>query len=91
MPQKSMAQVTYTYTGQPLTTCFELNVEVACTSISRVSGSFTVPAPLGANAAVSITPEAFTFTDGFLIFTANNTASNPNFQIFTDSSGAISQ
>ena len=79
------ASATYTYTGSPFT-----NFYFGWSGGTSVTGSMTLSAPLGDNLNLaSVTPIAFSFTDGDDTITNLNTNPGTQFLFSTDSSGAI--
>lgn len=81
----SWSSVKYSYTGNAFTTFFGPS---SCPPECRLTGSFTVAAPLGPNFNGFFTPAAFSFTDGLVtINQANMTSSAPG--VITDASGSI--
>src|ERR1700726_686907 len=82
------APVTYTYTGNPFTTD---TGTYTCPPECSFSGSFTVSSPLaGSLSYASITPTAFSFTDGNTTWNVADTiAAQDFFLISTNPAGAI--
>ena len=60
----------------------------ACPPVCSIKGSFTVAAPLAANANYNFTPLYFSFTDGLTTFTPSS-ATGFAFGVVTDSFGQI--
>jgi hypothetical protein len=85
----SSADVIYTYEGA----LFEDFWSSSCPPVCRISGYFTLAAPLPPDASVSVTPLDFSFTDGLGTVNAANSTPGPygatSFWLLTDSSGAI--
>ena len=80
----AQADTIYTYTGNPFTVFSGLDV---CPPVCNISGSFTLASPLAANLPFgTITPTAFSFTDGSITITGGG----PRFEVATNSSGDIS-
>lgn len=81
------ADAIYTYTGNPFTTFVGV---FACPPECRVTGEITLAQPLSANLSpVAITPIAFSFTDGNVALTNNNTTQALFRFISTNSTGNI--
>jgi hypothetical protein len=78
------ADTVYTYTGNPFTAFSGVDV---CPPVCNISGSFTLASPLATNLPFgTITPTAFSFTDGSITLTGGVS----RFEVATDSSGDIS-
>ena len=76
---------TYQYTGNPFT-----NVEGAYTTSDFVSGTVTLAGPLAPNMALtSVSPTAFTFSDGMQTFTNLTPSVDFSFAFATGPTGAI--
>src|SRR6516164_9283474 len=84
------ADTIYKYTGNPFDS-FPGNF--ACPPVCKITGSFTLAQPLTANLAfVTISPKFFSFTDGDVTLTPNNSFPfifQPFTEFSTDSTGAI--
>jgi hypothetical protein len=80
------ADTQYTYTGNQFTNFSGFT----CPSHCAISASFTVPLPLGDNFSGVVTPTSFSFTDGSFTLSSGEPGVTEFFDIFTDSSGAIS-
>jgi YVTN family beta-propeller protein len=76
---------TYTYVGNAYN---QFGGAFACPPVCRIKGSFTVAAPLAANANYYFTPLYFSFTDGLTTFTPSNVTGSA-FGVVTDSSSQI--
>ena len=74
------ADTTYTYTGAPF---FEFGAAV-CPPTCNITGSFTLPTPLPANASATI--KTFAFSAGPYIFTS---LTNGPFGVSTNAAGVI--
>ena len=71
-PSAARADSVYLYTGHPFTSFFGV---YECPPVCEITGSFTLPNALAANAPFhSINPSSYEFTDGLNIF--NNTDSS---------------
>jgi hypothetical protein len=82
------ADAIYTYSGNDFTV-FE-NPSLLPAGVVALSGSMTLPAPLGSNFSGNVTPTAFSFTDGATTLTqVNAPLANDLFSFTTNSSGAI--
>jgi RHS repeat-associated protein len=83
------AQTTYTYSGLPFNECAWL-CTLPCPYICAINGSFTVAQTIPANQAnISITPQSYSFTDGYTFITNVNVIGS-SFQNFaTDGNGRI--
>lgn len=77
--------VTYTYTGYSFTSF----VGLTCPPDCAISGSFTVPSPLGDSFNGVVNPANFKFTDGNVVISESSPLIYSNFGITTDSHGAI--
>jgi hypothetical protein len=75
----------YTYTGLPFTV-----ISGAPSGVSARTGSFTLSNPLGANFCCVVTPLSYSFTDGATSMTQANSVFNPQLQINTGTTGALS-
>ena len=87
LPTSSRADVVYTYTGNVFTTVIPNAVTNPYTSTDSVTGYFVLTAALGNNSDPSITPVAFSFSDGVNTITNLNAASS-TFVININSTGA---
>jgi hypothetical protein len=76
------ADYTYTYTGQPFTNFYDLS----CPPVCSVTGSITVPSPLALYTYTQ--PESYSFTDGSVTWTQNN-SEWPGGVLESNGSGAI--
>jgi hypothetical protein len=81
----SFADTTYTYTGNPFTT--------AAPGFTEVSGSFTLPNPLGdnLNKVSLLLPVNFNFSDGVNVYTPASTSKAGGLDLIfsTDATGKI--
>src|SRR5712692_3039072 len=75
---------TYTYTGNPFTR-FSGTLPAG---VSRITGSFTLSNPLGANFFNLVAPLSFSFTDGATTVTKFN-STGVQFFVSTDAAGTI--
>jgi hypothetical protein len=84
----SRADTIYTYTGAPFTSFFDTTCPPTCS----ITGHFTVTAPLGSGISglPNFTPESFSFTDGVTTWTNLNSTFYVQFEVDTNTSGAIS-
>ncbi len=81
----SWSSVKYSYTGNSFTTFFGPST---CPPECRLTGSFTVAAPLGPNFNGFFTPTAFSFTDGLVTINQANMTSSA-LGVITDANGSI--
>ena len=92
LPNPALAQATtYAYQGNPYNPATSAcnGTYVPCIQLA-VRGSFTVSAPLAANLSFSsITPSAFSFTDGVTSLTNSSSLSVSSFAVSTDANGNI--
>lgn len=84
VPTASANSITYSYTGNPFTNFFG----TLPSGVSRISGSFTLSNPLGANFLGTVTPSTFSFSDGVTTLTQASVSSG-FFNVGTDATGAI--
>jgi len=84
------ADTIYTYTGNAFDSFPGL---AACPPVCKITGSFTLAQPLAPNLSfVTIFPTFFSFTDGLITLTSNNSFPfifRPLTEFSTDSTGAI--
>jgi hypothetical protein len=84
---EARADVTYEYTGQPFA---NFDGSYACPSRCHITASFTVAQALPANLPWgSITPQSFTFTDGYLKVSGGALGLHSYLEIATDANGNI--
>src|SRR5271156_2093081 len=81
----SAQKTTYRYTGNNYN---QFGGTFACPPVCGITGSFTVAAPLAANANYYFTPLSFSFTDGLTTFTPANVTGSA-FGVVTNSFGQI--
>jgi hypothetical protein len=86
IPASSRADVIYTYTGNVFTMVLPIAETNPYTNTGSVTGYFELTAALGNNSNPSITPVAFSFSDGVNTITNLNAASS-TFVINIDSTG----
>lgn len=83
---QARANVIYTYTGNTFTKAYG----AYNTTSDRVTGYFVLGAPLAANFSLqSITPLAFSFSDGVQTITNTNITTTPSFTVSTSPSGSL--
>jgi PEP-CTERM motif len=88
----ALADTMYTYTGNPFTSGSSGPPDAPFTTSDSVSGWFTIAAPLAANLAIgSITPTAYSFSNGVETFTNGEPFSLFTFVVGTDATGAINE
>jgi hypothetical protein len=81
----SADEVTYTYTGNRFN---NFGGDATCPLECNMSGSFTVPVPVGPNFHGFFIPDSFSFTDGLVTITQAN-ATSFAFGFITNSLGEI--
>jgi hypothetical protein len=83
---RAMADTVYTYTGNQ----FNFLLGTACPPECNISGSFTLPSPIGDNVTGAfVTPTSFSFSDGLMTITQANATGFSFDHISTNSSGVI--
>src|ERR1700733_570432 len=86
LPFPLLADTVYTYTGNPFTYIYGSTF----TSSDFISGSFTLPSPLGANLAIgTVAPIAFSFSDDVDTITDTTPNTYADIAVGTDAAGDI--
>lgn len=81
--------ITYVYTGNPFTVISDGGGTGPYNTSDSVTGSVELSTPLGDSFNGSVTPIAFSFSDGVQTITNSSTLTTTTFLFQTDSSGAI--